>query len=220
MLTFREYIEGIRIRTADGDATDQGVWDNYHRGNPPVVLPAAAVKKLTPQRLDRVFKNLPGLKKVGPNLMTPKRNLGVPRAHMPQIQDRDHYVNWLSQNGIPVRQVMVNPLRLIKSNSEKLTAHAQANIYPEKAQKFLKKNTLLHKLIILTSDNIIFDGNHHWTALIAAMKITKDKKTKFPMYQVGMDFTKLKELTKQYPEVTYEEGLRFLDYVKKRDEQV
>ena len=74
--------------------------------------------------------------------------------------------------------------------------------------------------VFLTSDNIIFDGNHHWTALIAAMKITKDKKTKFPMYQVGMDFTKLKELTKQYPEVTYEEGLRFLDYVKKRDEQV
>lgn len=135
----------------------------------------------------------------------PKRNMNIPRAQMPQLKSREEFISWVMSQGVPVQKVMRTPKSLIKSNGEKLTAHAQSNIYLNKAAKFIRKNTLLHKLIIITQDGKIFDGNHHWLALMAVAP-----KQEVPMYQVAMNFNDLLAMTRQFPGVTYEE--QFVDW--------
>lgn len=151
------------------------------------------------KKMMRRLANVPG-GRIKDGVFTPKRNLGVPRAQMPQLKSREEFIQWVSTQGVAVNKVMVTPKSLIKSNGQKRVGHAQSNIYLDKALKFIRKNTLLHKLIIITRDGVIFDGNHHWLALMAVAP-----KTPVPMYQVDMNFQDLLNLSKQFPGVTYEE---------------
>jgi hypothetical protein len=130
-----------------------------------------------------------------------ERTLGVPRAEMPQLKVREDFLRWLMNNGIQVSRVMVSPASLWEKNNQWYKAHAQNAMQLPKAYKFVAKNTLLHKSIILTRDGRIFDGNHHWLALMGTVP---DKPV--PMYQVHLDFEPLKKFTtKHYPDVRFEE---------------
>jgi hypothetical protein len=136
-------------------------------------------------------------------VFTPKRSLDVPRAEMPQLKSREDFVHWLQNQGVNVSIQYISPQSLIRKNGQKLTAHGQSNIYLDKAMKFIQRNTLLKKLIVLTQDGIIFDGNHHWYALMAVAP-----KKEVPMYVVDMPFYQLKQLTVQsYPSVSFEDWL-------------
>src|SRR5574343_286171 len=140
------------------------------------------MKRLAAVPGGKVYKN----KFVPPNdekrfIFSPKRNLNVPRQQMPQLKNREDFIRWLMDNNIGVQRVLISPKSLIKQNGEKLMAHAQSNIYIRKAAKFIRRNNLLHKLIIITKDGKIFDGNHHWLALMAVAP-----KQPVPMYQVNM----------------------------------
>jgi hypothetical protein len=132
----------------------------------------------------------------------PANTLNIPRSQMPQLKSREDFVSWLMQNGIKVEKIQATPRSIVQQNQQALTGHAQANMYWTKAMNFIKKNTLLKKLIILTSDGIIFDGNHHWLGL---MMVAPDQPV--PMYRVNLDFQRLLQLSKQFPGVTYEEGM-------------
>lgn len=136
---------------------------------------------------------------------TPDQHRGIPRREMPQLKQREEFIHFLQSRGVPVSIKKIAPIDLIRnpSNKEKLMAHAQANIYVDKAARMIRKDKLLEKLIILTKDGIIFDGNHHWFALMAYKKI---RKMPIPMYVVGMDFDPLKTFaTRYFPNVTFEE---------------
>lgn len=130
----------------------------------------------------------------------PKKTLDVPRAEMPQLKNREEFLRWLMQNGVPVKRVEVAPVSLWEKNGRRTMAHAQRQMYLKKGFKFVKKNTLLDKDIILSLDGIIFDGNHHWMGLMYAAP-----KQPVPMYQVQMNFEPLKQVAYQFPGVTFEE---------------
>lgn len=130
----------------------------------------------------------------------PKKTLDVPRAEMPQLKNREEFLRWLMNNGVPVKRVMVSARSLWEKNGRRTMAHAQRQMYLKKGFKFIKKNSVLDKDIVLTLDGIIFDGNHHWMSLMYA---APDQPV--PMYQVQMNFEPLKQITHQFPGVTFEE---------------
>lgn len=166
-------------------------------GEPPQLL--GPDYKFKPKKVAASLAAVPG-GRIKDGVFTPKRTLGIPRSEMPQLKSREEFIGWVMEQGVKVQRVQVAPKSLIKANGDKRTGHAQSNIYLDKAMKFIRRNTLLHKLIIITRDGVIFDGNHHWLALMAVAP-----KEPVEMYQVDMDFRDLLQLTKQFPGVTYEE---------------
>jgi hypothetical protein len=150
------------------------------------------------------LKKVPG-GSVSKGTFTPKQHLNIPRKEMPQLKDREEFIHWLQSQGINVKIEQIPAVSLIRnpSNKEKLVAHAQSQIYVQKAAKFIQRDKLLDKLIVLSSDGVIFDGNHHWYALMAYKKI---RKTPVPMYVVDMPFDELKQFVVDHcPGVTFEE---------------
>lgn len=142
-------------------------------------------------------KKIPG-GTVDKNLFKPTSNLGVDRKDMPQV-DNQGFLRWLISLGIGVERVHVKPSSLTDSNGGK--GHfAQAFMYLDKTDKKLSKKTVLKDLIIITKDNIVFDGNHRWLSL---MRVVPD--VPMPMFQVNMDFSDLYKLTTTaYPNVRFE----------------
>lgn len=180
-LTFREYLEQQAAATLE----------------PPRLLPPDF--KFKPKKIAAKLADVAG-GDVKKGVFKPKRTLGIPRSQMPQLKNREEFVGWLRQNGVQVHVAQVTPRSLIKANGMKRVGHAQSKIFLDKAMKFIRQNTLLHKLIILSSDGIIFDGNHHWLALMA---VAPDRPV--PMYTVEMPFHDLMDLADEFPGVTYEE---------------
>jgi len=158
----------------------------------------------SPKKIAKRLERVPG-GSVEAGTFTPTRNRAIPRREMPQLKNREEFIHWLQSVGVGVQIKEIAPRDLIRNpvNKEKLTAHAQSQIYVQKAMKFIRQNTLLKKLIVLSSDGVIFDGNHHWYALMAYKQI---RKTPVPMYVVDMPFDELKQFTIQNcPNVTFEE---------------
>lgn len=151
---------------------------------------------IDPKRVEKIrrFGNIEG------GTLYPHKSLAVPRANMPQLKDREEFIQWLLMQGIVVKRVVKSAKELVWSAGQSSMAHAQQTMTLEKAQKFVRKQNILGKKIILTLDNIIFDGNHHWLALMLTCP-----KCPVEMYQVHMPFRELLELSKQFPGVTYEE---------------
>lgn len=166
-------------------------------GEPPQLL--GPDYKFKPKKVAQRLAAVPG-GRIKDGVFMPKRTLGIPRSEMPQLKSREEFIKWVMEQGVKVQRVQVAPKSLIEANGDKRIGHAQSNIHLDKAMKFIRKNTLLHELIIITRDGVIFDGNHHWLALMAVAP-----KEPVDMYQVDMDFRDLLQLTKQFPGVTYEE---------------
>jgi hypothetical protein len=127
------------------------------------------------------------------------------------LKNREEFLTWLQNDGanilgrpVTVQKVMRTPRSIVKSDDgDKLTGHLQSQIYLKKMIGMIRKNKLLDKLIILTSDNEIFDGNHHWAALRVVLKrYAPDMPV--PMYQVSVGSKELLNLIQYYKGVTYE----------------
>jgi hypothetical protein len=157
------------------------------------------------KKIRKRLEKVPGGSVNDVGTFTPDQHRGIPRREMPQLKQREEFIHFLQSRSVPVSIKKIAPIDLIRNpvNKQKLMAHAQANIYVAKAMRMITKDKLLEKLIILTRDGIIFDGNHHWFALMAYKKI---RKMPIPMYVVGMDFDPLKAFaTRYFPNVTFEE---------------
>lgn len=86
----------------------------------------------------------------------PKDTLGVPRRHMPQI-DEDHYkelFKYLFSKGVKVKKVTVDARDLDSTQSE----------FSDKGIEKSMTNGKMNKPIIISSDNYVLDGHHRWLA--------------------------------------------------------
>lgn len=124
----------------------------------------------------------------------------IPRLQMPQIKDREKYIRWLISNGVEVTREQMTPEELVRANKELLTAFAQERMYLGKSYRFITKDKVYDKMMIITQDKKIFDGNHHWLVSAAINHVES-----IPVYYVHMQFQELLEFTKNYPDVEYEE---------------
>jgi hypothetical protein len=132
--------------------------------------------------------------------MRPTMNRGIARRNMPQIKDREKYIRWLMQNGVEVTREYMSPEELVRNNKQLMQAFAQDRMYLAKSYRFITKNKVYDKWMIITQDKMIFDGNHHWLVSAAI-----NGEESIPVYFVHMNFDDLIEFTKNYPDVTYEE---------------
>jgi hypothetical protein len=137
----------------------------------------------------------------GPILPYERSTMGIRRGDMPQVKDRGDFVQWLLSQGIIVRPFVVSANDLIGTPKEPKLAFAQEAMNIEKAKKFLRKGTVFDKPIIITQDNIIYDGNHHWLALKLRFPDTKVE-----MFKIDMPFKELNDFVRrhEYPGLTYE----------------
>ena len=86
----------------------------------------------------------------------PKDTLGVPRRHMPQIEE-EHYKNLfkhLHANGATVKKVSVDARDLDATQAE----------FSDKGIEKSMTNGKMNKPIIISSDNYVLDGHHRWLA--------------------------------------------------------
>lgn len=147
-----------------------------------------------------------------------QHSLNLPRGGMPQVKNREDFAQWLIVSGILVTPVVMTPNQLVRRNFKMtnidadeqsinspsptlMPAFAQSGMNINKAKRFINRNRMFAKKIIITSDNVIFDGNHHWLALKLA-----HPNEPVEMWKVRMPFLALDKFVKknEYPGLTYE----------------
>lgn len=158
---------------------------------------ALSAKHIEPHyKLDNVKKpsEIPG-GTVKKNLFKPDRSFGIDRSEMPQVENND-FLRWLISLGIGVERVQVKPSSLV---SDQRTHFAQTFMYLDKSNKKIVNRKVLKDLIIISKDDVVFDGNHRWLSL---MRVAPD--IRMPMFKVNMNFDDLYRLTKSgYPKVKF-----------------
>jgi len=86
----------------------------------------------------------------------PEDTLGVPRRHMPQI-DEKHYEDlfrYIYDKGSKIKKETVDPAELSSTQSE----------FSDKGVEAAMTNGKMNKPIIISSDNYVLDGHHRWLA--------------------------------------------------------
>jgi hypothetical protein len=86
----------------------------------------------------------------------PDDTLGVPRRHMPQI-DEKHYEDlfrYIYENGGKIKKETVDPADLMSTQSE----------FSDKGVEAAMTNGKMDKPIIISSDDYVLDGHHRWLA--------------------------------------------------------
>lgn len=86
----------------------------------------------------------------------PDDTLGVPRRHMPQI-DEKHYEDlfrYIYDNGGKIKKETVDPADLMSTQSE----------FSDKGVEAAMTNGKMNKPIIISSDDYVLDGHHRWLA--------------------------------------------------------
>lgn len=86
----------------------------------------------------------------------PEDTLGVPRRHMPQI-DEKHYEDlfrYIYDNGGKIKKEIVDPADLMSTQSE----------FSDKGVEAAMTNGKMNKPIIISSDGYVLDGHHRWLA--------------------------------------------------------
>ena len=137
--------------------------------------------------------------KVQSGVWHPHQSLGIDRSKMPQLKDRIDFLRWIISMGVKVERVSLSPASLIQDNEHNLKlAHAQNAIYIEKAMKKIKRRGVLSDLIVLSQENWIVDGNHHWLALMHVVPHMP-----VPMFRIRLPFYYIIDYTKMYPKTTY-----------------
>lgn len=121
----------------------------------------------------------------------PKDTLGVPRRHMPQI-DEDHYkelFKYLFGKGVKVKKVTVDARDLDSTQSE----------FSDKGIEKSMTNGKMNKPIIISSDNYVLDGHHRW---LAAKNGRKHEMTAF---QVSVPAKEGLGLLINFPKTTFKD---------------
>ena len=118
-----------------------------------------------------VTADITNLKIDGTNLMG-VNGLGYPRSEMPQVpkEARDQYFKDMATQGFASTTEMVDPTTLQPSQSEIGVARV-AEIYA-KADGQIDVN----KQIVISQDNYIVDGHHHWAADVAIALVDPSQK--------------------------------------------
>jgi len=136
--------------------------------------------------------------KVKRGVFHPTQSLGIDRIKMPQFKDKLDFLRWMMGLGVKVERIEMAPAKLLNRNDASPTAFAQNAIYVDKAIKKVRKKGALSSLIILSKDNTIVDGNHHWLALMQVAPYMP-----VPMFKVDLPFQDVYALSKHYPKVSY-----------------
>ena len=127
------------------------------------------------------------------NILKPKNNLDISREDMPQIKSKyiDHYIEWLENNGILVKE------KVLTANKLK---PAQDEINKDKIKEMSKDiDNIVEKPLVISNDRYILDGLHRWATLY-------NKYDRFPVkvLKVGLPFKKLINITKNYEHAKFE----------------
>jgi len=190
-MTFKDFIEAEEALLAP---------------NIKLLAPSSNIKKKHMKRM----LDIGTLKK---GVFKPYKTLGIPRAEMPQIKNREEFISWLvKERGIKVERIINTAKNLVQPSGNQTLAHAQQVMHLDKAEGIINRQKLINKKIILSQDNIIFDGNHHWFALML-----KCPKCPVEMYKVDMPFQELLTLSREFPGITYEEQYSFANFVDLRE---
>lgn len=97
--------------------------------------------------------------------------LGIARKDMPQIpkDQRDQFIEETKEQGIEIRLEEVSPLSLFPTQRE-----ISARNVGEKIKKYQKDPSREFPSLLVSEDNYVLDGHHHW-AMMAAYAIDAPK---------------------------------------------
>lgn len=118
--------------------------------------------------------------------------LGYPRSEMPQIPSnmRSEFFNDLRSQGITVTPGTADPLSLQPSQSE-IGATRAAEVYMQNGGRISGKQ------ILISQDNYVIDGHHHWAAAVAsALRSPGDDE--MPVIRLGANGEELVGIAKQW----------------------
>ncbi len=144
------------------------------------------------------FRKIPGGTVDADWVFHPAQTLGIDRIKMPQFKDKIDFLHWIMGMGVKVERVNLSPSSLLKDNNGPHLAFAQNSIYVKKAKKKVEDHGIMSSLIILSQENIIVDGNHHWLAL---MDVAPDQQ--IPMFRIQLPFQDIIAYADNYPKVTH-----------------
>lgn len=128
------------------------------------------------------------------NYTIPDSNLSIPRALMPQInyKDYDEFKEYLKWEDYKVKEVS------IKANKLKVT---QKDILIKKVDKNLKKikgESDVNRVLWISKDNYILDGQHWFIAVL-----TKYPNNKIKCLKVNCNIFELLELARRFPKTVF-----------------
>ena len=108
--------------------------------------------------------------------------LGIARADMPQVpkEMREKFLDGVRKSGIKVRLESVSPLTLAPTQKE-----ISARLVAEKLKKYEKDPTRAFPPILVSQDNHILDGHHHW-GMMATVAVDSPK-VRMPIYRLMTD---------------------------------
>lgn len=119
------------------------------------------------------------------NLLLPLQNLGMPREHMPQISDVNHFLGWLTE------EFGYKSSQSVRFLHELIPTQNQINL--DKCKNYTgTKNPLI------SEDDYIVDGHHS-----AFSNIFKEEQESFPVTVVHAPVLDILKATFHYPAVFY-----------------
>lgn len=135
----------------------------------------------------------------------PTSRINIPRGKMPQVLSKDvpEFLNWLkNSHEVSSKKTKINVNKLKPS---------QSNFNKDKINKLISNwSKLPEKPILVSSDNFVIDGHHHFAA-----QLNIDSKGKILVYQIGTNIKEIiklmhnfsKSFTKTINEQQLDEGL-------------
>ncbi len=121
-----------------------------------------------------------------------KHSLGIPRAEMPQVDEKDfkEFFEYLDNKGVKHK--------LTTMNADDLKA-TQKDFNPSGVKHMLTvEPSRLEKPLLVSNDNYLIDGHHRWTALRI---MTKGKKIK--VYRIDLPIRKALDVITKFPKTRY-----------------
>jgi len=135
-----------------------------------------------------------------------KNNLGFERIDMPQIArgDQKEFVNWARKQGVTVEKETARTLDLKPTQ----TQYDQARVDAMTPHVWADKKD---KPVLISSDNRVLDGTHHW------MKHQQEDNLTMPVLRIGLPARMALTLMNKFPK-TQHRGVAFTGNARLDDE--
>jgi hypothetical protein len=124
-------------------------------------------------------------------LRVPVGKFNIPRTELSQIKDQPHFLDWLTDQGIPFS---------VDVGSPSTVQPIQTDLSHNKILGMMQSDDeKIHAPFIISSDGYILDGHHRWASIL----------NKTPYYRctfrrVSLPMEKLLPMARKYPRVSYE----------------
>lgn len=119
----------------------------------------------------------------------PEVTLNISRSQMPQIgADFQGFLDYLKSNHVTLKNKWVDPSTL-KATQGDFDVDIVQSLMRSKSTKKLNPQ-------VISSDNYILDGHHHWLSALNA-----EKREKIPVIQASVGILELLNLANRYPKV-------------------